>query len=335
MSPLDETRLALAGRENELVAALGITPTHRRHIRCPLPSHNDLNPSWRWIERRGRWYCTCGSGDIFDLVIAMGRAHDFSSALRFVREVLGLSPISKPCHETAEQHAARLRRQAELQTASEKRRRQCAADEAAREGKQLGKARGLYESRKPAMGTIVETYLRSRGLTCPVPANLGFLPACRPDHHPAMIAPFGLAYEPEPGELLVSPSDVRGVHLTLLQANGLGKAKNADGNSKLTIGIGHNLPIVLAPATDSLGLVIAEGIEEALTAHQATKLGAWAAGTANRLPGLAKHVADYIEAVTIIQDNDGGGIRFSMQLGDALAMRGFDVFIEKGLVGGP
>jgi putative DNA primase/helicase len=75
MRPFDETRAALIGREGEVLAALGINAPRRGHIRCPIPSHDDRNPSWRFDFRTGRWHCTCGSGDIFDLVIAMGRAY--------------------------------------------------------------------------------------------------------------------------------------------------------------------------------------------------------------------------------------------------------------------
>jgi hypothetical protein len=39
MTSFEETRASLAGREGEVLAALGITPPRRGHIRCPLPSH--------------------------------------------------------------------------------------------------------------------------------------------------------------------------------------------------------------------------------------------------------------------------------------------------------
>jgi hypothetical protein len=42
-------------------------------------------------------------------------------------------------------------------------------------------------------------------------------------------------------------------------------------------------PIVLAPPNDLLGSSITEGIEDALTMHEATGLGTWAAGSAARL----------------------------------------------------
>lgn len=40
------------------------------------------------------------------------------------------------------------------------------------------------------------------------------------------------------------------------------------------IGRSKGAPIVLAPLNDLLGLIVTEGIEDALSAHQATGLGA-------------------------------------------------------------
>ena len=47
------------------------------------------------------------------------------------------------------------------------------------------------------------------------------------------------------------------------------------------IGRSTGAPIVLAPLTDALGLAITEGIEDALSVHEATGLGVWAAGSAS------------------------------------------------------
>jgi hypothetical protein len=98
-----ETRILASGRHAEILAALGI-PTTRRgaHIRCPFPSHPDRNPSWRWDDRTERWHCTCGHGDILDLVVQMGRASSLFEAAVYVRQVLGL-PVGNVREETPEQ----------------------------------------------------------------------------------------------------------------------------------------------------------------------------------------------------------------------------------------
>ena len=77
-----------------------------------------------------------------------------------------------------------------------------------------------------ASGAIVKTYLRSREIElAPWPQTIRFLPASPPKHpYPAMIAPYGLPDEPEPGVYVMPPDRVQGVHLTYLKHDGSGKA---------------------------------------------------------------------------------------------------------------
>jgi hypothetical protein len=192
--------------------------------------------------------------------------------------------------------------------------------ERASAAERLSKARWLWSTRKPIRGTIAETYLRqARGYRGPLPATLGYL-APRGEHGPAMIAAFGLATEPEPAELAIAGDDIRGIHITRLKPDGSGKAGSERDKIMLAASIGW--PIVLAPPNDLLGLAIAEGIEDALSAHQATGLGAWAAGSASRLPALADVVPWYIEAITIFRDDDEAGRRHADELADRLIARG-------------
>jgi hypothetical protein len=187
----------------------------------------------------------------------------------------------------------------------------------------LKKARWLWSQRKPIIGSIAEKYLREcRRYQGRIPGTLGFLPA-RGEYHPAMIAAFGMAKEIEPGEIVIYDAAVRGVHLTKLKPDGSGKA--GSGADKLTIGISNTSPIMLAPPNDLLGLAIAEGVEDALSVHQATGLGAWAAGTAGRLPAMADCVPDYIEAVTIMVDADPMGEKNAAELATRLDNRGIEV----------
>jgi hypothetical protein len=184
----------------------------------------------------------------------------------------------------------------------------------------LTKARWLWSTRKPIAGTIAEIYLRqARGYRGELPATLGYLPP-RGEHGPAMIAAFGIAYEPEPGLLEIADIQVRGIHITRLAPDGLGKAGTE--HDKIMIGSALGYPIVLAPPNDLLGLVISEGIEDALSVHDNTGLGAWAAGSASRLPALANAVPRLIEAVTITVDDDETGRRNADELGERLLARG-------------
>jgi Toprim domain len=185
----------------------------------------------------------------------------------------------------------------------------------------------LWASRKPLKGSIAEIYLREcRGYRGRLPPTLGFLPATDV-HPPSMIAAFGMARETEPGELVIDHAAVTGIHITKLKPDGSDKAgTEAD---KLTIGIANKSPIVLAAPNDLLGLAISEGIEDALSAHQATGLGAWAAGTAGRLPAMAELVPDYIESVTVLVDDDENGRKNSNELARRLTERGIEVLMSR------
>jgi Toprim domain len=185
-------------------------------------------------------------------------------------------------------------------------------------------ARFLLTQRKPIKGTIAECYLReARGYHGPLPATLGFLPA-RPNHAPAMIAAFGIPDEPEPGCLAINDGAVSGVHLTKLRADGSGKADIE--KPKIMIGPSMGQPIVVSSANNLGGLAITEGIEDALTVHELTGLGAWAAGSASRLPALADAVPGYVEAVTIMVDANDAGRSNATKLAARLKQRG--IYVE-------
>jgi hypothetical protein len=188
----------------------------------------------------------------------------------------------------------------------------------------LRKSRWLWSCRLPIAGSLAETYLRDcRGYRGRLPVTLGFLPA-RGEYHPAMIAAFGMARESEPGELVIDADAVRGVHLTKLKPDGSGKAGTE--NDKITVGTSSfGSPIVLAPPNDGLGLAITEGIEDALSVHEATGLGAWAAGSASRMPALALVIPDYIDSTTIVADPDDTGRTNAQKLADALVQHRCDV----------
>ncbi|MCS3497484.1 phage/plasmid primase-like uncharacterized protein [Bradyrhizobium japonicum] len=202
---------------------------------------------------------------------------------------------------------------------------------------QRKKAAWLWSQRLPITGTIAETYLReARGIAAgPLPVTLAFLPPSKPAHFPAMISAFAMADEIEPG-VLGEPRGVEAVHLTLLRSDGSGKA-DAKPN-KMMIGSPSGKPIVVAPPNDLLGLAITEGIEDALSVHEATGLGAWAAGSAphmGKLDGVEPDfsdsaIPDFVECVTIFADADADqqGERNASRLAERLDARGIEVTIE-------
>lgn len=201
-----------------------------------------------------------------------------------------------------------------------------------RSAEQLAKARALWGRRQPIERSPAELYLRKvRRIGCPLPATIGYLPSTRPDRHPAMIAAFGLAQEPEPGLLDITETHLTGIHLTLLQPDGRGKA-DAKPN-KIMVGASMGCPIVLAPMNDALGLVICEGIETGLSLAEATGLGVWAAGAAGRMPALAARVPAWVDCVTIAGEDDPAGRKGALGLAKGLRARG--LLVELRFLGRP
>ena len=167
------------------------------------------------------------------------------------------------------------------------------------------KVRRLWTQREPIEATVKRYLREARGYRGPLPPTIGFLPATG-FHPPAMISAFGMAHETEPGQLAIADDAVTGIHLTKLKPDGSGKAGIEGEPDKVTIGQGNTSPIWLAPINDGMGLVISEGIEDALSAHQASGRGAWAAGSAARLPTMAVWVPSYVESVTLVDADDSG-----------------------------
>jgi hypothetical protein len=185
------------------------------------------------------------------------------------------------------------------------------------------KALALWHRRlEVAPRSPVHVYLReARGYGGKIPATIGFLPSG--NFPAAMIAAIGMAKETEPGELTIHDDDILGVHLTSLKPDGSGKA--GTDRDKIMIGKSIGAPIVLAPLNDGLGLAVCEGIEDGLSIFESTGLGVWVAGSASRLPALADAIPVYVDAVTVVADDDMAGMTNAQKLADALAHRQCDV----------
>jgi hypothetical protein len=137
-----------------------------------------------------------------------------------------------------------------------------------------------------------------------------------------MIAAFGMAYETGDGGVAIRDDAVRGVHLTRLKPDGTDRERGD--RAKIMIGHSAGVPIILAPPNDLLGMAISEGIEDALTIHEATSLGVWATGSASRMPALAGLIPRYVECVNVVADDDPDGRRHAATLIDRLEARGIE-----------
>jgi hypothetical protein len=272
-------------------------------IPCPLPSHGkgrgDRNPSLRIgdgdTQLLVRCYAGCDARNVLDELRRRGLLDD-----RARRDGSAVAPNEK-CAPQVRNYADEQHR----------------------------KAAWMWSQGRPIGGTVAEIYLRkARGITCALPPTLAFLPPYKAEHSAALIAAFALPDEVEPG-VVAPPRSVTAIHLTLLKPDGSGKADTD--RPKLFVGSPRNLPIVLAPPNELLALAITEGIEDGLTAYQATGLGTWAAGSAGRMPALAETLPGCIECVTICAHADRVGQDGALALSEALDRRGIEVFIEGGL----
>jgi hypothetical protein len=161
------------------------------------------------------------------------------------------------------------------------------------------RALALWEQAQAPEGSLVETYLRTRGCELPpfAASVLRFHLACPFSggfRFPAMIA---LMRD-------VSTGEPRGVHRTALSDDGKSKRSMPDGISpKRMLGPAKNAAAMLMPLAAKMG--IAEGIETALSASKLFGLPVWAllsAGGIGTFPVLTG-----ISDLTIFADNDKAG----------------------------
>jgi putative DNA primase/helicase len=153
-------------------------------------------------------------------------------------------------------------------------------------------ALAIWGAASPGERTIVQRYLRARGITIAPPPSLRCAGGGYHLEHadPAMVA-------------AVQAPDRRtiAVQVTRLEASGERKAQVP--TPRLTYGALGNGAVRLAAAGDVLGL--AEGIESALSAMQLSGIPTWACLGATRMHRVA--VPDSVRELHVFMDNDGPG----------------------------
>jgi hypothetical protein len=113
-------------------------------------------------------------------------------------------------------------------------------------------AKRLWQESQPIAGTLAETYLRARGITCTLPTTLRFHPEAwhgpTAQRYPAMVATVNGAGQPA-------------IHRTYLRSDGLGKAAIDPDKAMLGAVAGGAVRLFEGPSR----LVVAEGIESGLS----------------------------------------------------------------------
>lgn len=241
--------------------------------RCP--AHGDKHPSLSLAAGDGdRLLARCHAGCSFP---------DVLDALRGLGLVEGISNYSPPTREELE----RIRQAEEEQAA-----------------KREARATACWQEAMPISGTIAETYLRHRGISCALPATLRFHPECwHPSgvRLPAMVA-------------LVERAARLAVHRTYLSAGGMGKADAEPAKAMLGTVAGGAVRVF----NGGDRLVVCEGIETGLSLASGLlsfPVTIWAALSTSGMKRL--NLPEKPGRLTVATDGDRAG----RQAGDELATR--------------
>jgi hypothetical protein len=153
----------------------------------------------------------------------------------------------------------------------------------------------LWEQGLPIVGSAAEVYLSSRGITIEVPPTLRFHEKLKhgptDSCWPALLALITDSVSAEP----------IGLHRTFLTFDGGGKAPIEP--AKMKLGRANGGVVRLGEVTDQL--MVAEGIETALSVQQACSVPVWAALSASGLKSL--NLPPGITSITILADGDPTG----------------------------
>lgn len=155
--------------------------------------------------------------------------------------------------------------------------------------------RKLWKESVPAKGSLVETYLRARGITIDIAPTIRFLPSHK--HTPT-----GGMFPVMLCAVLNAEGKLRAIHRTYLKQDGSGKAEIDQ--ARMTLGSIGGFSVHLSRAVSSL--VLAEGIETALSASQLRGLPAWSTLSAGNMEKII--LPERIKEVIIAADHDECGL---------------------------
>ncbi|ARY14402.1 DUF7146 domain-containing protein [Brucella melitensis] len=258
----------------EITRALG-GHWHGRYGVARCSAHGDKRPSLSLSDGSdGRLLLRCHSGCSFT---------DILDSLKGLGLVEGEGNYTPPSPEEIERI-----RQAENEEAKRKE----------------GRALSCWHEALPIHGTIAETYLRGRGIVCPLTDTLRFHPDCwhpSGNRFPAMVA-------------LVEGAHRFAVHRTYLRADGRGKAEIEP--AKVMLGTVAGGAVRLSSGGDKL--IVCEGIETGLSLLSGLVRGSvsvWAALSTSGMKTLT--LPGNPGLLTVATDGDTAG----REAGEALAMR--------------
>ncbi len=233
---------------------------------CPF--HSEQTPSFTITPDGGAFVCFgCGAkGDVIDFVMH-AESLDFKAALEFLgghaSPTAPAKAPSPPRHEDSDL------------------------------AQRIEAARAIWRKAVPAAGTLVDVYLRSRGITAPIPPTI----RCANLKH----GPTGMRLPAMVCAVQGPDRDVTGVHRTFLRLDG--KAKAPFTKPKLMLGRCVGGAVRLAAAGPILA--IGEGIETSLTVMQESGIPTWAALSTTGMVGVV--LPPCVREVILCPDGDEPG----------------------------
>lgn len=263
-------------------------------LRGCCPFHSDRSPSFYIYDGGRRWICFagCGEGDVIDFV-----QKRYGGSLRDAAERLygGDLPIVE---------APKLERKSRARS--------------------VDYAREIWVSAGPLSGTPAEAYLRiERGITLPFPPVLRFARISAPKDS-GLAEAVGTRPLPSLVALVVGHDGVpTGVQRTYLTDSGTKAAAN-DRKVKFSLGRIRGGAVRLGPALNE-GLVLTEGVEDALSLIQMGAPSAWAAAGSAMLDGMI--LPSEVRSVVVGGDADQAGRAAAEKSANAFAQGGRDVRI--------
>jgi hypothetical protein len=178
-------------------------------------------------------------------------------------------------------------------------------------------ARRIWSESRPAAGTPVENYLKSRGLTIEPPPTLRY-------HLGLKHGPTGLFLPAMVAAVARWPGrDVVAIHRTFLVADGRKKAPVSQ--NKMMLGRYSGGAVRLAE--HGAELVLAEGIETALSVLQATGKPAWACLSTSGLKVVI--LPPEVTTITIAADGDAAGEKAALEAARRFYLEGREVKIAR------
>ncbi|MBM4405664.1 MAG: toprim domain-containing protein [Chloroflexi bacterium] len=189
------------------------------------------------------------------------------------------------------------------------------------DGERSAWAREIWSKTRAAAGTSVESYLRLRGLTCAIPPSLRYSVLRHPQgsYHGCMVAAVTVWPEPQP----------QAIHRTYLASGGKGKASVAE--PKMSLGPIKGGAVRLGTVGETL--LIAEGIETAMSGQQDTNIPAWATVCASNMPNLVLPPFPLAREIIIAADADDAGLSAAHKAADTWTKQGREVRIATPPVG--